>query len=168
MTGRRLTADAQADRDAFECEFERSGCTCFISPPCGHCMHPGHPLNQEADECWEVVADEPLAPRPILFARLPHMTEPLGRHWGQPRDLRERVRIFETHATIDEAAWQSLPRYESSLPSGVYAGKAWRRGHSLCWYGRDGADGRTRVGYARALIQGAGTNLTYLPEGTMT
>lgn len=51
MTPRRLTAEAQADRDDFESR--DSGCTCFISPPCGHCTHPGNPHNQEDDECWE-------------------------------------------------------------------------------------------------------------------
>lgn len=57
---RQLTAEAQADRDDFKrAERELGGCSCHISPPCGHCTHPGNPMNQEDDEFWEEVADEP-------------------------------------------------------------------------------------------------------------
>lgn len=87
------------------------------------------------------------------------MTDPLGRHWQQPKNLRDRVVIYETHATISEHDWQQLSRYESSVPSGAYAGKVWRRYHWLCWYGRPHMIteyGRTfeccSIGYARALV----------------
>lgn len=50
---RRLTAEAQEDRDDFDREFGDRGCTCFISPPCSHCTHPGNPLCQEQDDCYE-------------------------------------------------------------------------------------------------------------------
>lgn len=95
-----------------------------------------------------------------LFARLPRMTNPLGRHWGQPEGLRDRVRVFETHATIDERDWRQLSRYESSLPSGTYTGKVWRCGPYLCWYGREYPD-TIRVARVRALVQGPGTNITF-------
>jgi len=84
--------------------------------------------------------------------RIPRMTDPLGRYWDQPRDLCARVRLFDTHATISERDWQRLPRYDSSIPSGVYPGKAWRRGKFLCWFGPD-RNGSCHVGYLRALIQ---------------
>ncbi|WP_414616611.1 hypothetical protein [Stenotrophomonas muris] len=87
------------------------------------------------------------------------MTNPLGRYWPQPDGLRDRVRVFETHATIDEADWERLPRYDGSFPSGTYPGKAWRRGKFLCWYGRE-RDDRISVGCARALVQTNGTNVT--------
>lgn len=54
---RRLTQAAEDDRANFDREYSDSGCTCFISPPCSHCTHPGNPLNQEDDDCWE--PDEP-------------------------------------------------------------------------------------------------------------
>lgn len=48
-----LTREAQFDRDDFDMS-ELDGCTCFISPPCNFCTHPGNPRNQdECDECWE-------------------------------------------------------------------------------------------------------------------
>lgn len=56
MPERVLTEEAQFDRDAFERDYANRGCTCFISPPCNFCLHPGNPLNQEeVDECWEYV-----------------------------------------------------------------------------------------------------------------
>jgi hypothetical protein len=88
------------------------------------------------------------------------MTDPLGKHWRQPAGLRDRVQIYETHATISEADWNALPRYESSYPSGTYSGKAWRRGPWLVWYGRAEGD-QIRIGRARALVQGPGTNITH-------
>ena len=45
-----LTPEAQAERDDFDAEVADRGCTCFISPPCGYCTHPGNPHNQEEDE----------------------------------------------------------------------------------------------------------------------
>lgn len=46
-----LTPGAQAERDDFERRYGDDGnCSCFISPPCGSCTHPGHPLNQEEDD----------------------------------------------------------------------------------------------------------------------
>lgn len=48
-----LTPEAQADRDSFAAGYEWGGCSCHIFPPCGYCVHPGNPLNQEEDEeCW--------------------------------------------------------------------------------------------------------------------
>lgn len=102
------------------------------------------------------------------WARLPQITDARGAHWRQPKGLRDRVRIYETHATISETDWRELSHYESSYPSGAYAGKVWRRAHWLCWYGRPHMvteHGRTyeacSIGYTRALIVGPGTNVTY-------
>ncbi|MDR2331898.1 MAG: hypothetical protein LBE61_00280 [Burkholderiaceae bacterium] len=84
--------------------------------------------------------------------KLPPMDDPLGRHWRQPKGLRDRVDLYETHGAIAESDWYGLPRYESTLPSGVYPGKAWRCGKYLCWYGPDIA-GKCRIVSLRALIQ---------------
>lgn len=83
--------------------------------------------------------------------KLPRMDDPLGKHWPQPSDLRERVQVHETHAAISERDWLALPRYDHSLPSGVYPGKAWRRSKFLCWYGPD-RNGRCRIAVLRALV----------------
>lgn len=83
---------------------------------------------------------------------LPAMTDPLGKHWRQAKDLRDRVTLYDTHAAIGESDWQSLSNYETSSPSGVYAGKVWRRGPLLCWYGEVN-DGKCRIHHLRALVQ---------------
>lgn len=51
---RRLTDDAQRERDDFVRLYGDGNCSCHIFPPCSSCVHPGNPLNQEEeDECWE-------------------------------------------------------------------------------------------------------------------
>lgn len=74
--------------------------------------------------------------KPVLFGRLPLMTDPYGTSWGQPKGLRDRVEIYFSHAVISERDWEALPNYKTSMPSGVYAGKVWRCGKFLRWYGR--------------------------------
>lgn len=63
---KQLTEAAQYDRDEFirtDPEYGYSladrGCICFTGcAPCSFCTHPGNPLNQEIDECWEEVYDD--------------------------------------------------------------------------------------------------------------
>lgn len=48
-----LTDADQAERDAWDENYEEVGCTCFQCAPCGSCTHPGNPLNQaEEESCW--------------------------------------------------------------------------------------------------------------------
>lgn len=59
MKERILTPGAQDDRDNFErYAREYGGCSCHLNPPCGHCAHPGNPLNQEDESCWQEVGPE--------------------------------------------------------------------------------------------------------------
>lgn len=56
---RQLTEEAEAERHEFERDYGNQGCTCFLSPPCSFCTHPGNPMNQnEDDECWETAEYE--------------------------------------------------------------------------------------------------------------
>lgn len=54
-----LTPEAEAEREDFEAKYGMLGnCSCHISPPCGSCMHPGNPRNQEEDEtAWMAAGD---------------------------------------------------------------------------------------------------------------
>lgn len=53
MDGMVLTEDARAEHDEWQMEHHDRGCTCFLSPPCSFCTHPGHPLNlNETPEAW--------------------------------------------------------------------------------------------------------------------
>lgn len=84
--------------------------------------------------------------------QLPKMTSPFAKYWDQPKGLRNRVALYGTHAAISEADWYGLARYETSTPSGVYPGKAWRRGKYLCWYGPN-RNGQCAIGRLRVLVQ---------------
>lgn len=55
------TQQAKDDAEEFAAEYGDHGCSCHISPPCSYCCHPGNPLCQEADSCYEL-ADEPEDP----------------------------------------------------------------------------------------------------------
>lgn len=53
-----LTEEGEQLAYLFRREQGDRGCTCFISPPCGHCMHEGNPLNlSENSEYWQDVWD---------------------------------------------------------------------------------------------------------------
>lgn len=53
VLNRKLTDEAQADSDDFALTFRDEGCTCFISPPCSYCCHPGNPISLEDEYCWK-------------------------------------------------------------------------------------------------------------------
>lgn len=57
--------------------------------------------------------------------QIPLMTDPLGRYWKQPSP--ESILIDDCHAIMDQAAFDALGEYSSSMPSGVYDGKMWKR-----------------------------------------
>lgn len=70
-----LTKEAQADRDDFD-STDYGGCSCFISPPCSFCTHPGNPVNQDYfDECWryESFEEQLNALRETLHAQIEAM-----------------------------------------------------------------------------------------------
>jgi hypothetical protein len=70
--------------------------------------------------------------------------------WQQPS--RESILIDKTHALMTGATFEKLAEYSSTMPSGVYPGKLWRRHDGiydrrcvtprwlLCWYGPVDAD----------------------------
>jgi hypothetical protein len=73
---------------------------------------------------------------------IPLMTDPLGRHWDQPRDIREAP-MDDKHVLLTARQIAGLCDYSRSYPSGIYDGKCWKRygedqdqGHFwyLCWY----------------------------------
>lgn len=71
---------------------------------------------------------------------IPLMDDPLGKHWDQPRDIRE-VAMDSTHVILSARHIAALPEYSTSLPSGVYPGKCWLRRETgrdlLVWYGAE-------------------------------
>lgn len=56
---------------------------------------------------------------------IPPITDPIGRNWEQPH--RRYIEVDSTHALMSEQTFKGLMEYSSSLPSGKYYGKMWRR-----------------------------------------
>lgn len=65
---------------------------------------------------------------------IPKITDPLGRSWIQPKA--EDMILDDNTVLMDQGSFNSLLNYQTSLPSGVYVGKMWRRNQTLCWYDR--------------------------------
>lgn len=59
---------------------------------------------------------------------IPEMTDPMGRHWRQPQDIREAP-MDTTHVLLSRRQFDGLPEYSATSPSGVYPGKCWKRAH---------------------------------------
>lgn len=86
---------------------------------------------------------------------IPRMVDPLGKHWQQP--LSDLISIYEKVAIMDKNVFGALSEYSTSLPSGVYVGKMWkRRGEPgvwyLCWYGHHPAPDTCSVNYREIQI----------------
>lgn len=64
---------------------------------------------------------------------IPLMTDPLGKYWDQPRDIRQAP-MDETHVLLTARQLDDLLDYSSSYPSGTYDGKCWKRQGEDCWY----------------------------------
>lgn len=68
---------------------------------------------------------------------IPAMTHALGRHWRQPKDIRDApmdgLTVLLTPQQLAE-----LPEYSASIPTGAYPGKCWKRIEErrtlLCWF----------------------------------
>lgn len=69
---------------------------------------------------------------------IPMIIDPLGKAWRQP-DYKGII-VDDENATMSKEDLNKLAEYSHSRPSGVYAGKMWKRKTSkgkwiLCWYG---------------------------------
>lgn len=94
--------------------------------------------------------------RTVEFNAIPEMTDPLGRHWRQPKDIRSAA-MDATHVRLTARQVRDLPVYDSSYPSGTYDGKCWlRNGHGgvqwLCWYHPHEQAGMISIGSREVLV----------------
>lgn len=73
-----------------------------------------------------------------LWGLVPPMTDPLGKQWNQP-GLNEIERTPDGYVIMRKAVFEKLKEYSTTLPTGAYPGKMWRRqtntGWLLCWFG---------------------------------
>lgn len=67
-----------------------------------------------------------------MIDELPPMTDPLGRYWKQPRP--HEIVLDNTHALVSADAFRRLSEYSSTVPTGVYVGKAWRSYYAGAWF----------------------------------
>lgn len=76
---------------------------------------------------------------------IPTMTDPLSLHWKQP-DI-EDVLIDDDFALMAKIDFKKLLEYSTTIPTGVYEGKMWKRrctdGWMLGWYGFEDAEGKS-------------------------
>lgn len=61
----------------------------------------------------------------IKWAEIPPITHPLGRYWNQPK--REEMLVDEIYAMMSKQTFDQLAEYSATIPTGVYAGKMWKR-----------------------------------------
>lgn len=71
---------------------------------------------------------------------VPVMDDPLGKHWRQPADIRSAP-MDDKHILLTPEQIAGLAEYSSTIPTGVYPGKCWKRiqsdGPLFVWYGPD-------------------------------
>lgn len=74
---------------------------------------------------------------------IPPMTDPLSRYWRQPKDIRD-AEMDKEHVLLTADQFAGLHEYSTSVPTGAYEGKCWKRqqtnGWLLCWYGESPDD----------------------------
>lgn len=67
---------------------------------------------------------------------IPRATDPMAKYFDMPD--RDEIVIDKTHAVMTEKTFNCLANYSASNPTGVYAGKMWKRKTSshwvLCWW----------------------------------
>lgn len=93
--------------------------------------------------------------RTVEFNAIPGMTDPLGRHWDQPDDIRCAA-MDATHVRLTARQVHGLMVYDSSYPSGTYDGKCWLRNGPegvqwLCWYHPHEQAGKIGIGSREVL-----------------
>lgn len=84
---------------------------------------------------------------------IPEMTDAYGKHWKQPDRQMIFFRDGQAHVSAEDN--KLLSSYDSSMPSGVYPGKMWKRTNGattyLCWYGEE-KDGKCSIHYVPMMV----------------
>lgn len=97
---------------------------------------------------------------PTAHGRIPEMTDPMGKHWRQPADIRD-ADMDSTSVRLTQRQVRDLLEYSRSYPSGTYDGKCWlRKGKGedgtpvswLCWYEPSPLPGQIGIGSREIII----------------
>lgn len=95
---------------------------------------------------------------------IPPITDPMGHYWQQPRT--DCILLDDTHALMDSHAFKNLCDYSSTIPSGAYPGKMWKRHDGyhdprckrqdwhwlLCWFGHSDDPTRCSINHREILL----------------
>ena len=73
----------------------------------------------------EAAADEAIRSLSEAIHPIPPMTDPQGKYWDQPP--RFDILMDDKHALMTQATFGKLQDYSSSIPTGAYPGKMWKR-----------------------------------------
>lgn len=87
---------------------------------------------------------------------IPDIVDSLGKHWSQPN--KSLIEVKSQWALMPQVVLDQLPEYSSSVPSGVYVGKMWKRddgegGWWLCWYGEHSDPDTCSINKRRILVE---------------
>lgn len=86
---------------------------------------------------------------------IPIMDDPLGRYWDQPHDIREAP-MDDDHVILRPSQFAALHEYSTTMPTGVYPGKCWKRIERtrklLVWYGAETADHKCPIEFREILV----------------
>ena len=86
---------------------------------------------------------------------IPAMEHPLSRHWDQPS--RKVIIVDKNWAIMSSETLDKLNEYSCSNPSGVYAGKMWKRrctnGWQLCWFGESDVPGEVLIHRRMVIVE---------------
>lgn len=94
----------------------------------------------------------------------PCLDSPYGPNaWRQP--ARESILIDDVHAVMTRDTFEQLAEYSSTIPSGAYPGKLWRRANGkhdprhqgepvwmLCWYGPHADPSKVSINYRTVIL----------------
>lgn len=90
----------------------------------------------------------------MIVQQLPPITHPQGKYWQQPPV--DRVLVDELHALMTEADFEQLLEYSTSIPTGSYVGKMWKREQDgewwLGWMAPHETPGRLWIHWRRILL----------------
>ena len=63
---------------------------------------------------------------------IPEMVHSLSKYWNQP-DIKD-IEIGDKQAKMSKCTFELLLEYSTSIPTGVYEGKMWKRRRPDAWY----------------------------------
>lgn len=91
----------------------------------------------------------------VTLNAIPPMTDPDGKSWRQPLDIRAAP-MDDTHVLLTPAQVSKLYSYDRSYPSGTYNGKCWLRNGEevqwLVWYHEHPQPGKIAMSWRIILI----------------